>query len=673
MKLTLNKNGTSELDERCIETIRFLSMEGVQKAKSGHPGMPMGMAAAAYAVWTRHLRHNPKNPKWFNRDRFVLSAGHGSMLLYSLLHLTGYDLPLEELKKFRQWGSLTPGHPEYGVTAGVEVTTGPLGQGFGNAVGMAIAEKYLASRYNKDGFDIFDYNTYVVAGDGCLQEGVTSEASSLAGHLGLDNLIVIYDDNHITIDGDTSLSFTEDRAKRYEAYGWYVQTVPGNGTDIGALEKAIENAKAEKDRPSIICFQSVIGYSSPNFENTHKAHGSPLGEDEIKLIKKNFGWDPEKSFEVPSEVAEHMGKSVERGKELGEISEDKFAEYAKQYPELAKEIEDGLAGKLSVNIDDLLPEFEAGSAMATRVASGETLSAVMPSLPLIMGGSADLTPSNNTLFEGAEDFQKDNPGGRYIRYGVREHGMGAVMNGIAVSGLVRPYSGTFFCFSDYMRGALRVAALSHYPSIFVFTHDSIGLGEDGPTHQPVEHLPAVRCIPNLVTIRPADANETAQAWKWALEHNNQPVALCLTRQKLPVIDQEKYGSAAGVAKGAYVLVKSEKPDVILIGTGSEVQLAVEAAEVLADDGIEAQVVSMPSWELFEAQDQDYQDSVLPPDVKARVGVEAAVEMGWRKWIGDKGKFIGMTGFGASAPFAECFEKFGITAENVVKAAKEVIS
>lgn len=674
MKVTLNTNGMSELDELCIQTIRFLSMEGVQAANSGHPGMPMGMAAAAYAIWTKHMKHNPKNPKWFNRDRFVLSAGHGSMLLYSMLYLTGYDLALDELKQFRQWGSRTPGHPEFGMTPGVEVTTGPLGQGLGNAVGMAIAEKYLAARYNKPGFDLFDYDTFVIAGDGCLQEGVSSEASSLAGHLGLDNLIVIYDDNHITIDGNTSLSFTEDRAKRYEAYGWYVQVVPGDGTDIGALEKAIENAKAEKERPSIICFQSLIGYGSPNFEDSHKAHGSPLGADEIKLIKKNFGWDPEKSFEVPAEVAEHMGKSVAHGEKLEKISSDKFAEYAKQFPELAKEIKDALAGKTSVNIDDILPEFEAGSSVATRVASGKTLNAIMPSLPMVLGGSADLTPSNNTWFDGAEDFQKDTPGGRYIRYGVREHAMAAVMNGIAVSGLLRPYGGTFFCFSDYMRPAVRIAALSHYPTTFVFTHDSIGLGEDGPTHQPVEHLAALRCIPNLVTFRPADANETTQAWKWTLEQNTQPVALCLTRQGLPVLDQAKYGSAAeGVARGAYAVIAEDKPDVLLIATGSEVQLAMEAAEVLAGDGIKSQVVSMPSWELFEKQDQAYKDSVLPPSVKGRVGIEAAVEQGWHKWIGDNGKFIGMSGFGASAPFKVCFENFGITTANIVAAAKETIS
>lgn len=671
MKLTL-KNGTSELDELCIQTIRFLSMEGVQKAKSGHPGMPMGMAAAAYAIWTRHLRHNPADPKWINRDRFVLSAGHGSMLLYSLLHLTGYDMPLDQLKQFRQWGSLTPGHPEYGVTPGVEVTTGPLGQGFGNAVGIAMAEKYLAARYNREGFDLFDYNTYVVAGDGCLQEGISGEASSLAGHLGLDNLIVIYDDNHITIDGNTSLSFSEDRAKRYEAYGWYVQVIPGDGTDICALEKAMENAKAEKDRPSIICFQSVIGYGSPSFENTHKAHGAPLGEDEVKLIKKNFGWDPEKSFEIPAEVAEQMGQCVQRGAELQKISEDKMKAYAQEYPELAKELKDALAGKLPINIDEMLPKFQAGTSVATRIASGKTLDALMPSMPLVLGGSADLTPSNNTHFTGAEDFQKDSPDGRYIHYGVREHAMGAIMNGIAVSGLLMPYGGTFFCFSDYMRPAVRLAALSHYPTIFVFTHDSIGLGEDGPTHQPVEHLAALRCIPGLITFRPADANETAQAWKYALENRDKPVALCLTRQGLPVLDQDKYGSATNTAKGGYAVVARDNPDVLLIATGSEVQLVMEAAEQLAADGIKAQVVSMPSWELFNDQSQEYKDSVLPPAVKARVGVEAAVKFGWDQWIGDNGKFIGMSGFGASAPFKDCFEGFGITTENIVKAAKETL-
>jgi transketolase len=668
----LKTKGLSDIDELCVQTIRFLSLDGVQKAKSGHPGMPMGMAAAAYTLWMRHLRFNPSSPRWINRDRFVLSAGHGSMLLYSLLHLTGFDLPLEELKKFRQWGSMTPGHPEYGETPGVEATTGPLGQGIANAVGMAIAEKYLAGRFNRDGYKIFDYNTYVIAGDGCLQEGVSSEASSLAGHLGLDNLIVIYDDNYITIDGKTSLSFTEDRTKRYEAYGWNVIVVPGDGTDMVPLEKALEQAKAEKGRPTLIQFRSHIGFGSPNFQDSHKAHGSPLGDDEIKLIKKNFGWDPDKSFHIPDGVSGHMKEAGSKGAELQDEYCEMFKKYSAEYPDLAGELKNAQDKKPPVNIDELLPEFEAGSAVATRIASGATLNALMPSMPLVMGGSADLTPSNNTHFTGAEDFQKENPAGRYIRYGVREHGMAAIMNGIAVSDLVIPYGGTFMCFADYMRPAVRVAAMSKYPTIFVFTHDSIGLGEDGPTHQPVEQLASLRAIPNLIVFRPADANETAQAWKYALENRDRPVAFALTRQGLLVLDQEKYTSAENIAKGGYALEKIDNPDVLLIATGSEVQLAVKAAEQLAAEGTKAQIVSMPSWELFEEQDQAYRDSVLPPSIKARVAIEAGVEQGWSKYVGDNGIFIGMSTFGASAPQAVCFEKFGITVEKVVEAAKKTM-
>lgn len=668
-------SGLSELDNLCVQTIRFLSMDGVQAAKSGHPGMPMGMAAGAYTIWMRHMKFNPADPKWINRDRFALSAGHGSMLLYSLLHLCGYDLPLDELKQFRQWGSKTPGHPEYGHTPGVEVTTGPLGQGISNAVGMAIARKYMANRYNKEDFKVFDYTVYSVAGDGCLQEGVSSEACSLAGHLGLDNLIVIYDDNHITIDGSTELSFTEDAARRYEAYGWNVIKIEGNGHDIEALDAAIKEAQAQTRlrKPTLIKFRSHIGYGSPNFQDTHTAHGAPLGEDEIKLIKKNCGWDPDKKFVVPDEVKEHMGACVEKGNAVQADYEKMFAEYAKAYPELAKEITDALAGKTGVDIESLLPTFEAGKSVATRKASGAVLDALMPSMPLVLGGSADLTPSNNTRFKGALDFQKDNYAGRYIRYGVREHAMGAVMNGIAVSDILRPYGGTFFVFSDYMRPAIRVAALSKYPTIFVFTHDSIGLGEDGPTHQPVEQLASLRTMPNLLIIRPADANETAYAWKYVLEHKDRPIALALTRQGLPVLDQEKYGSAKNLEKGAYVLIAEDKPDVLLLASGSEVSLAVEAHGKLAADGIKAQVVSMPSWELFDEQKAAYKDSVIPPNVKARVGVEAGVRLGWDRWLGEKGEFVGMHTFGASAPYKACFEGFGITTDAVVEAAKKSIA
>ena len=672
MSVPVKNPGLSELDELCIQTIRFLSIEGVQKANSGHPGMPMGMAPAAYVLWTKHMKYNPADPRWHNRDRFVLSAGHGSILLYSMLHLTGYDISLEGLKNFRQWGSKTPGHPEYEPDLGIEVTTGPLGQGISNAAGMAIAEKYLAGFFNRDGFDIIDYKVYVIAGDGDLEEGVSSEASSLAGHLGLNNLIVIYDDNHITIDGDTKLAFTEDTANRYKAYGWNVIVVGGDGNDMETFEKALKRAKREKNRPTLIKLRTHIAYGCPNKQDTADAHGAALGEDEIRLTKENFGWDPEKSFYVPEEVRTHMGKVVERGAKAEKAWDRKFKKYAGAYPEFAQQFRDTAAGKLPVNLDDVLPKFEAGSSVATRKASGKVLDVLMPKLPLVLGGSADLTPSNNTRFAGAKDFQKDAWDGRYIRYGVREHAMGAIMNGISVSGLIRAYGGTFLVFSDYMRPAIRMAALSKYPTIFVFTHDSIGIGEDGPTHQPVEHFAALRAIPNLLVFRPADANETAQSWKFALEHRDGPVALLLTRQGLPTLDQNKYGSAKNLNKGAYVLIKADNPDVLLLATGSEVSIAVNAREKLAAEGINASVISMPCWELFEKQDQDYKDSVIPPNVKARVGIEAGVEQGWSKWLGDKGIFIGMSSFGASAPAKVCFEKFGITVERVVEAAKKSI-
>ena len=672
MDITVKNPGLTELDELCIQTIRFLSIDAVQKANSGHPGMPMGMAPAAFVLWDRHLRHNPANPQWHNRDRFVLSAGHGCALLYSLLYLAGYNMSLDDLKNFRQLGSKAAGHPEYMPQAGIEVTTGPLGQGIANAVGMAIAEKYLASYFNRDGMDIIDYKIYTIAGDGCLEEGVASEASSLAGHLGLNNLIVIYDDNHITIDGKTDLSFTEDAANRYKAYGWNVIIVGGDGNDMEAFEKALKKAKKEKNRPTIIKLRTHIAYGSPNKQDSQDAHGSALGEDEVRLTKKNFGWDPEKTFYVPQEVLDHTRKAVERGKKTENAWSRKFKKYAQKYPELAQQFETAAAGKLGLNLDEIMPKFEAGTSLATRQASGKVLNAVMPKLPLILGGSADLTPSNNTWFAGAKDFQKNAYDGRYIRYGVREHAMGSIMNGIAVSGLARAYGGTFLIFSDYMRPAVRIAALSKYPTIFVFTHDSIGLGEDGPTHQPVEHLAALRAMPNLLVFRPADANETVAAWKFILEYKNGPAALVLTRQGLPVLDQQKYPSASNLNKGAYTLVAAEKPDVLLLATGSEVSIALGAAEKLAAEGIKAQVVSMPCWKLFEKQDKSYQDTVIPPAVKARVGIEAGVEQGWCKWLGDKGIFVGMSSFGASAPGKVCFEKFGITIPNVVAAAKKTI-
>jgi transketolase len=670
--MSVKKNpGLNELDELCIQTIRFLSIDGVQEAKSGHPGMPMGMAPAAYILWTKYMNFNPANPRWLNRDRFVLSAGHGSMLLYSLLHLCGYEISMDEIKTFRQWASKTPGHPEYELDHGIEVTTGPLGQGISNAVGMAIAQKYLANYFNRNGFPIVDYKIYVIAGDGDLQEGVSSEACSLAGHLGLDNLIVVYDDNHISIDGDTALSFTEDRKMRFESYGWNVQEIGGDGNDMAAFETSLD--MTEKGKPAMIKLRTHIAYGSPNKQDTAGAHGAPLGEDEIRLVKEKFGWDPNKKFYVPSEVTSHFKKVIEKGKESEALWNKMFESYAEKYPDLAEEFTSAAAGKLPVNLDEILPTFKAGESMATRSASGKVLAAVMPKIPMMMGGSADLTPSNNTSWPGAKDFQRQSRDGKYLRFGIREHAMGSILNGISVSGMLRAYGGTFFVFSDYMRPAVRVAAISKYPSIFVWTHDSIGVGEDGPTHQPVEHLASLRAIPNLVVFRPADANETVQAWKYTLEHKDGPIALLLTRQNLPVLDQSKYGSAKNTNKGAYILVEEKNPDVILMASGSEVSLALSAAESLAKENIKAQVVSMPSWELFEKQPKSYKDSVLPPKVKTRVAIEAGVEMGWHKYIGDKGIFIGMSSFGASAPAKVCFEKFGITAEAVIAAAKKVIT
>lgn len=666
----------TELDELCINTIRCLSIDAIQKAKSGHPGMPMGMSPAAYTLWTRHLKHNPRNPKWVNRDRFVLSAGHGCMLLYSLLHLTGYDLPLEEILNFRQWGSKTPGHPEYGHTAGVEVTTGPLGQGISNAVGMAIAEKYLAAYFNRDGFPIIDYKMYVIAGDGCLQEGVSSEASSLAGHLGLNNLIVIYDDNHISIDGNTELSFGEDVAKRYEAYGWFVQTVGGDGNDIASFEKALVAAQNEKHRPSMIKLRTVIGFGSPNKNNSSDAHGSPLGDDEIKLTKKQLGWDVEKKFFIPDEALSVFRKQLTHGEAREQEWNAMLTKYETQYPDLAKKIRQAAARKLTENWQSIwnenAPKFDPATSLATREAQGRVLDAIMPKLPLVLGGSADLTPSNNTRFKGVTDFSKSNRSGRYIRYGVREHGMGAIMNGIAVSDLLIPYGATFFAFTDYMRPTIRLAALSHYSTIFIYTHESIGLGEDGPTHQAVEHFASLRAMPGLTIIRPADANETAYAWKFALENRHAPTLIALTRQKLPVLDQTKYASAANLAKGAYVLTGDEQPTMLLLATGSEVSLALKAYDKLKSEGIRARVVSMPSWELFEAQSDEYKESVLPSGISARVAVEAGVKLGWERYIGTRGEFVGMTSFGASAPADVAYKNFGITAEAVVAAAKKVM-
>ncbi|MBX2990989.1 MAG: transketolase [Bacteroidetes bacterium] len=667
----------TESDELCINTIRCLSIDAIQKAKSGHPGMPMGMAPAAYLLWSRHLKHNPRNPKWVNRDRFVLSAGHGCMLLYSLLHLTGYDLSFDEILNFRQWGSKTPGHPEYGHTPGVEVTTGPLGQGISNAVGMALAEKYLSAYFNRDGFPVIDYTIYVIAGDGCLMEGVSSEACSLAGTLGLNKLVVLYDDNHISIDGSTDLAFTEDSAKRYEAYGWFVQTVGGDGNDLDAIEKALIAARNENNRPSLIKLRTHIGYGSPNKHDTADAHGSPLGDDEIRLTKKQLGWDTGKKLFIPDEALAVFRKEVEKGATKEAEWNSLFAGYENAHPDLAREFKRATERKLPGNWEMIwkenVPKFDPATPLATREAQGKTLDAIMPKLPLVLGGSADLTPSNNTKFRGSTDFSKTNRLGRYIRYGVREHGMGAIMNGIAVSDMLIPYGATFFAFTDYMRPSIRLAALSKYPTIFVFTHESIGLGEDGPTHQAVEHFASLRAMPGLIILRPADANETAYAWKFALEHRDGPVVLATTRQKLPVLDQTKCASAANLSRGAYILIGEKNPHVLLLATGSEVSLAVKAYEQLSSEGIRARVVSMPSWELFEKQSGEYKESVLPPSVTARVAVEAGMKLGWERYIGQQGEFVGMTTFGMSAPVDAVFKGFGITAGAVVAAAKKVLA
>ncbi|HEX9922935.1 MAG TPA: transketolase [Anaerolineae bacterium] len=661
------------LDQLCVDTIRALSIDAVQKANSGHPGMPMGMADAAYVLWTQFLRHNPKNPDWFNRDRFVLSAGHGSMLLYSLLHLTGYDLPLEQLKQFRQWDSLTPGHPEYGLTPGVETTTGPLGQGFANGVGMAIAEAFLAATFNRPGFDLFDHYTYAIVSDGDLMEGISHEAASMAGHMKLGKIIYLYDDNHISIDGPTELAYTEDRMMRFEAYGWHTQKIDGH--DRAAVAAAIEAAQAVTDKPSIIACRTTIGYGSPNKANTHGVHGSPLGVDEVKLTKEAYGWDPAKEFYVPAEVLAHFRQAVEQGAELSDEWRQRLEAYAKKHATEAKQLRQALSGELPDGWEEALPTFPADEkGMATRAASGQVLTALAPVLPTLIGGSADLAPSNNTFLKGYPVFANDSFAGRNFHFGVREHGMVGALNGMALHGGVIPYGGTFLIFSDYCRPSIRLAALSHIPSIFVFTHDSIALGEDGPTHQPVEHLAALRAMPNLTVIRPADANETAQAWRIALEKQDGPVALCLTRQNLPVFDRTKMGDAAGLAKGAYVLLDTDRvyPDVILIGTGSEVQFAVEAFYKLAEQGIDARVVSMPSWELFAQQPDDYQNFVLPPSVKARVAIEAAVPMGWSRWVGPQGSVIGLDRFGASAPYKVIYEQLGFTAENLVLRALATI-
>jgi transketolase len=663
-----------QLDELCINTIRMLSADGVEKARSGHPGMPMGAAAMAYVLWTRFLRHNPLNPAWPNRDRFVLSAGHGSMLLYSLLHLSGYDLPLEEIKNFRQWNSNTPGHPEHGLTAGVETTTGPLGQGFANGVGMAIAERYLAAHFNRPGHEIVNHFTYGIVSDGDLMEGLTHEAASLAGHLGLGNLIYFYDDNQISIEGKTELAFTENRNGRFVAYGWHVQRVT-DGNNLKALEQAISEAQNETARPSLIAVQTNIGFGSPNRQDTAKAHGEPLGEEELRLTKKNLGWPLEPNFLIPDEALSHFRKAVEKGKAFEEQWQTLVQSYKQVHTELADEWERWINGEMPEGWQKEIPDFPADpKGMATRVSSGIVLNAIASKVRNLVGGSADLAPSNKTLLDGEADYQAQNYKGRNIRFGVREHAMGSILNGMALHGGLIPYGGTFLVFSDYMRPAIRLAALSELRVIYVFTHDSIGLGEDGPTHQPIEHLAALRAIPNLTVIRPADANETAQTWQAALSNLNGPVALALTRQSIPTLNREKFGPAEGLHQGAYILSEPEsgKPDVILMASGSEVEIVLAAAEKLKEKKLAVRVVSIPSWELFEKQSGDYRRQVLPADIKAKIAVEAGSTQGWERYVGEMGEIIGIDHFGASAPFEILYEQFGITADHVVEKAMELV-
>ncbi|HEX5228827.1 MAG TPA: transketolase [Bryobacteraceae bacterium] len=678
----------AELENRCINTIRFLSADAVQNANSGHPGLPMGAAAMAYTLWTRFLRHNPRNPQWFDRDRFILSAGHGSMLLYSLLFLTGYDLSLDELKHFRKWGSKTPGHPERHDTPGVEVTTGPLGQGFANGVGFAMAEAWLAARYNRPGHKLIDHYTYALVSDGDLMEGVSQEAASLAGHLKLGKLIYLYDQNHISLAGSTDIDFTEDVARRFDADGWHTRTV-FDGNDTADIAKAIEEAQAEPQRPSLILVHTHIGYGSPHKQDNFSSHGSPLGEDELKAAKAALGWPSMDKFYLPQDAVDFFRQSTSRGAQLEDDWKKKFAAYKKDFPKEAAEFEMLLGPKLPDNWTADLPNWKPGDKpIATRSASGMALNALAKNIPNIIGGSADLNPSTDTPLKSWGDFQNPEaygPGtlgavggvwsyaGRNIAFGVREHAMGAAVNGMAAHGGVIPFSATFFCFSDYMKPAIRLGALSKLKAIYVFTHDSIGLGEDGPTHQPIEHLAALRAVPDLTVIRPADATETAEAWALAVQRNDVPTVLVLTRQVVPHLDRSE-AKDPGVTRGAYILAEAGggTPEVVLIGTGSEVQWCVEARKKLAGMGVKARVVSMPSWELFAAQDDAYRERVLPKRIQARVTIEAASTFGWRRWAGDEGTMIGVDRFGASAPGEEVMKHLGITAEHVTSAALRLL-
>jgi len=677
------------LETLSINTIRMLSVDAVQKANSGHPGAPMGLAPAAYVLWTRFLKHNPQNPSWPDRDRFVLSAGHGSMLLYSMLHLTGYDVPLDQIKQFRQWGSRTPGHPERGHTAGVETTTGPLGQGFGNGVGMAIAEAHLAARYNRPGFDIVNHFTYAIVSDGDLMEGVAAEAASLAGHLKLGKLIYLYDNNRISLAGAADLSFTENCAKRFDAYGWHTESVE-DGNDIEAIDRALRAARGETLRPSLILLRTHIGYGSPGKQDTFEAHGSPLGEAEVKLTKEKLGWPLEPTFSIPAGALAHFREAVRNGPKVEARWKERFSAYAEKFPELAKELEQIISGVLPGGWEQSIPNFPADAkGVATRAASGKILTAIATKLPTLIGGSADLNPSTFTMLPKLGDFESperkftDKQGsaggvwdysGRNLHFGVREHGMGAAINGIAAHGGIIPFGSTFLIFSDYMRPSIRLAALMELGVIYVFTHDSIAVGEDGPTHQPVEQLAALRAIPRLIVIRPGDANETAVAWRVAIESRAGPVALILTRQNVPTLDRSQYAAADGLRKGAYVLADAPggQPEIVLIGTGSEVSLVVAAREKLAEQKIQARVVSMPSWELFDQQPQAYRESVFPKSVRARLAVEATLPQGWHRYIGDGGDIVGVERFGASAPGNVVMEKLGFTVSHVVERATALL-
>lgn len=665
-----------DIQQLGIDTVRVLSADAVQKANSGHPGTPMAIAPMGHVLWTKHMRYNPKDPHWPNRDRFVLSAGHACMLQYSFLYLTGYDLTLDDIKNFRQLHSKTPGHPEYGLTPGIEVTTGPLGQGFANGIGLAIAQKHLAARFNKPGFDLFNYTIYAICSDGDMMEGVSSEAASIAGHLGLGNIVYLYDDNHISIEGDTDITFQEDVAKRFEAYGWHVQVL-ADGNDTGAINRAVQAARDETSRPSLIKIRTHIAYGSPNKHDTAAAHGSPLGADEVKLVKQVFGFDPDKSFVVPDEVLQYYRSVGEKGIALEKEWNDLYDRYKQQYPDLAAEYELALQDKLPQNWAKKLPSFRVSDGkdgkMSTRVAMGKALNAIERSLPGLLGGAADLAPSTETNLKDETSFGPDDFGGRNFHFGVREHSMGAILNGMAVTKGLMPYGATFLIFSDYMRPPIRLAAIMKIKPILIYTHDSIGLGEDGTTHQPVEQLACLRSIPNVTVIRPADANETVQAVKLAIEHRGGPVCLILTRQNISIIESGNYKTIGDPARGAYILSEPDRaPELILIATGSEVELILQAQLKLKENGIAARVVSMPSWELFEKQDDNYKQRVFPKGLKKRLAVEAASPMGWHKYVTDEGDMLGMTRFGESAPAADLFKEFGFTVSNVVAKAKALL-